>query len=263
MKPLTDSLGQLIQNEMKQQGFTIHSLAKAAGTGVGSIQNLLRQGDDTASSGVHPLVLRYVCEVLHLDQLSVFSAAGYINQAYSSPSLSADAHRIGLLYDTLPRDQQIILQGIVQGLAQGAGIQNRGKRFQDIIDMVEHLREQHPMFAERPFVGRRQIGLRLGRLTRTTTHMLLLKNILERVNGSFLSSDTPITAQTVEDVTSHRDVAITLNALLPIKEIPSPLEKLYWLIHDEGTAGTPISDLPQSYHSGIRALWLMLSSLAK
>jgi len=213
MKPLTDSLGQLIQNEMKQQGFTIHSLAKAAGTGVGSIQNLLRQGDDTASSGVHPLVLRYVCEVLHLDQLSVFSAAGYINQAYSSPSLSADAHRIGLLYDTLPRDQQIILQGIVQGLAQGAGIQNRGKRFQDIIDMVEHLREQHPMFAERPFVGRRQIGLRLGRLTRTTTHMLLLKNILERVNGSFLSSDTPITAQTVEDVTS-------LIATLPLPLMP-------------------------------------------
>jgi len=107
------------------------------------------------------------------------------------------------------------------------------------------------------------MGRIIGNLTHTTTRRILMNGVTERIQGA-LQTDSPphlIAPQEIETTLRSPDVAVILNSLLPRKEIPTSLEKLYWLVHDSDTAGRRLTDLPQRYEpyrEAIRDLWKLL-----
>jgi transcriptional regulator with XRE-family HTH domain len=258
VEPKRVILGDLIRNLMEQRQMTIHKLADAAGVGVGAISNLLRQGTSEAATGVHPLVLRKVAEVFDLDQVLLFQLAGYIVADEQPHPLTANGYYVGLCFDSLPSDQQKMLLGIVHSMMEAVGLPRRGERIQKLLDAVDRLREQHPRFQDHPFGIRKEVGRIVGNLTRTTTREILVRGVLERVNGSLKDPARTVSEARLGEVVNHPDAMIVLNYLLPRKEIPTGLEKLYWLLHDASTAGTRTEKLPAQYRDDIKALWTLL-----
>ena len=266
--PTTPELGLLIRAAMVNQNLSLNKLAEAAGVGVATIANLLEQGTDHAHSGVHPLVLRKVAEVLDLDQILLFQVAGYLAAEGIEHPLSPEATYLALCFDTLSTEQQRLLLDMTHSLMASSGIPRRAVRIRELLTQTELLRQQHPLFRQHPFGIRREMGRIIGNLTHTTTRGILMSGVTERIQGA-LQTDSPprlITAHEIEQTLRSSDVAIVLNALLPRKEIPTSPEKLYWLVHDSQTAGRRLADLPQRYEpyrEAIRDLWKLLESAAQ
>jgi len=255
-------LGDLIRVLMDERQMSIHKLADAAGVGVGAISNLLRQGTGEAANGVHPLVLRKVAEVFDLDQVLLFQLAGYIVADEKPRPLSHDAYYVGVCFDKLPPDQKKMLIGIVQSMLVSSGLSLDGQRIQALLNAAEALRERYPTFKTHPFGIRKEVGRIAGNLTRTTTRAILMNGVLERINGSLGNPASAIDEERLDEVVNHPDALIVLNYLLPRKEIPSGLEKLYWLLHDASTAGRRIETLSSKYRGEIKALWTLLDSVS-
>jgi len=262
------TLGQFIRNAMTDQQLSLNKLAEAAGVGVSTIANLLNQGTQHAHSGIHPLVLRKVAEVLDLDQVLLFQVAGYLAAEDIEHPLSLEATYLAVCFDTLSTEQQRLLLDMTHSLMASSGIPRRGVRIRELLTQAELLRQQHPLFRQYPFGIRREMGRIIGNLTHTTTREILMSGVTERIQGA-LQTDSPprlISAYEIEQTLRSPDVAIVLNALLPRKEIPTSPEKLYWLVHDSQTAGRRLADLPQRYEpyrEAIRDLWKLLESVAQ
>ena len=262
------TLGQFIRNAMTDQQLSLNKLAEAAGVGVSTIANLLNQGTQHAHSGIHPLVLRKVAEVLDLDQVLLFQVAGYLAAEDIEHPLSLEATYLAVCFDTLATEQQRLLLDMTHSLMSSSGIPRRGVRIRELLTQAELLRQQHPLFRQYPFGIRREMGRIIGNLTHTTTREILMSGVTERIQGA-LQTDSPprlISAYEIEQTLRSPDVAIVLNALLPRKEIPTSPEKLYWLVHDSQTAGRRLADLPQRYEpyrEAIRDLWKLLESVAQ
>lgn len=262
------TLGQFIRNAMTAQKLSINKLAEVAGVGVSTIANLLDQGTQQAQSGVHPLVLRKVAEVLNLDQVLLFQIAGYIADQDIAYPLSPSATYLAACFDRLPAAQQCLLLDMTHSLMTTTGVLNHTNRILELLNHLEILRQQHPLFRDHPFGIRREMGRIIGNLTRTTTHAVLISGVTERIQGALQIDTSPalINAQEIEQTLRHPDVTLLLNALLPRKEIPSNLEKLYWLMHHSDTAGRRLTDLPQRYEpyrEAIHDLWKLLEWAAQ
>ena len=256
-------LGQLIRTVMTEQNISINKLAEAAGVGVATISNLLDQGTDSAQSGVHPLVLRKVAEVLGLDQILLFQVAGYLAAEDIERPLSLEATYLGICFDSIPLDKQQLLLDMAHSLMGTSGVPRRGIRVRELLKGTEALRQKHPVFQNHPFGIRRELGRFLGNVTRTTTQKILMDGVAERIQSALQTDEPPrqIDPYHIEIVLRHPDVGVILNALLPRKEIPSALEKLYWLVHESDTAGRRLNDLPkryEPYREAIRDLWKLL-----
>lgn len=264
--PLPDilELGNLIRSAMTDQKLSLNKLAEAAGVGVATVANLLEQGTNNAQSGVHPLVLRKIAEVLGLDQILLFQVAGFLAAEDVEHPLSLEATYLAVCFDTLPIDKQRLLLDMAHSLMSSAGIPRRGVRVRELLTQTEALRLKHPIFREHPFGIRRELGRFLGNFTRTTTREILMQGVEERIQSA-LQTDVPprpITRQEIEIMLRHPDAGVILNALLPRKEIPTNLEKMYWLVHESETAGRRLTDLPQRYEpyrEAIRDLWKLLA----
>jgi transcriptional regulator with XRE-family HTH domain len=266
--PEPTELGELIRTAMTDQQLSLNKLAEAAGVGVATVANLLEQGSEKAQSGVHPLVLRKVAEVLGLDQVLLFQVAGYLVAEEVAQPLSLDATYLAVCFDSLPAEQQRLLIDMAHSLMSSAGIPRRGVRVREVLQQTEALCQQHPIFQNRPLGIRREVGRFLGNLTQTTTQDILLSGIEERIQGALQGDNPPrqIARHQIQAVLQHPDVGVVLNALLPRKEIPTNLEKLYWLVHDSDTAGRRLADLPsryEPYREAIRDLWKLLEKVSQ
>ena len=157
---------------------------------------------------------------------------------------------------------------MIQSLMTSTGIPPRATRTQELLEHTKALRQQHPLFREQTFGIRHEMGRIIGNLTHTTTRHILISGVTERIQGAF-QTDTParhIDPHEIEDTLRSRDVAVILTALLPRKEIPSNLEKLYWLVHDNDTAGRRLTNLParyEPYREAIRDMWKLLEWAAQ
>jgi hypothetical protein len=77
-----------------------------------------------------------------------------------------------------------------------------------------------------------------------------------------LFKNEPITEEQVKAAALDPQGRIILNLLLPRKEIPNPLEKLYWLMFPNDTYGKQEQDISPEQQDGIRALWRILDQMA-
>jgi hypothetical protein len=251
-------LSQLIREAMSRQNISGNMLAQAAGVSEGTIRNLLKENTDPDATGPQALVLKAVCSVLGLDEIRVFQAAGFLSPDRLTPHISANAEYLAVRFDRLPPDKQELLMGMVESLEKVSGIETPGSEVREILEAVRLLRQTHPMYQEHRHALTDRLGRffggALGKLTNQTVEDLALTSVVEQLQA--LKSDDPersvINTDLVFRVVNHPHAAIALNALLPRKNIPSNVEKLFWLIY-------PASEAPDAEkRQAVKALWGLL-----
>ena len=252
------SFGAYLRTLLEQRGMSGNQLAKAAGVTEGTIRNLLKQGEDASVSSPHPLVLRAVSEVLGIDVVRVLQMLDYVPADYHPTGLTPIGEYIGLSFDQLSEDKQRVLLGVMATLTGDSGVSpddiNR------LSQAVRDLRKTHPMFIERKFDVRDEFGRVVGSFFGLLSDTQLMYTITRRLLALF--SDEPsmtISEEQVKDAATQPRGRIILNLLLPRKEIPNPLEKLYWLMFPNDTYGKQEQDISSEQQEGIRALWRVLS----
>ena len=253
-------LHQMIREAMDRRGMSNNALAKAAGVSEGTIRNLLRDEVNPDATGPKAHVLKQVAEIMELDDLRVFQAAGYIRKDHLESHLTLQAEFLATRFDKLPADKQELLMGMLTSLEKVSGIASPSETVQDVLDEVRKLRKQYPLFQERRFVLTDRLGRFLGgavgKLTNDTVETICEGAVLDRLQVLFRRDlAQPITRDIVRRVVAHSNATVALNALLPHKNIPSNIEKLYWLIFPENKS---IEDLDEETLRAIEALWLLL-----
>jgi DNA-binding Xre family transcriptional regulator len=258
------SLSVYLRRVLEARRMSGNQLAQVAGIAEATVRNLLKQGEDPDVSGPHPLVLKAVCEALQLDEIEVFQRAGYLSFVPRAGQLSASAEYFGLRFDRLPPEQQAILWDLLGSLEKASGITPPGEQIRWLLEEVRKLRKAHPMFEKRRFTLSGEAGRLLGGLTPRLTLNVMLDSVAERLSGLFAGDPAvPVTAATIQAILEHPHAVIVLNALLPRKDIPSALEKLFWLSHPGGTLDKQVEALSAEHRAGIRALWKLLMRVSQ
>jgi transcriptional regulator with XRE-family HTH domain len=254
------TLSAMIREAMDRRGMSNLALAKAAGVSEGTIRNLLRDDIDPDATGPKAHVLKNVAEALELDDLRVFQAAGYIRKDRLESHLSVRAEFLATRFDKLPPDKQELLLGMLASLEKVSGIPSPSEEVQDVLDEVRKLRKRFPLFKERRFVLTdrlgRFLGGALGKLTHETIESLSEDGVLNRLEVLFRRDlSQPITRERIRQIVNHPNAVVALNALLPHKNIPTNIEKLYWLLYPDIR---DIEALGEETLQSIEALWLLL-----
>jgi hypothetical protein len=228
------------------------------------VRNLLKQGIEDEVSGPHPLVLKAICQALQLDEIYIFQLAGYLSEESISKIISPTAEYFGLRFDRLPTDQQGKLWEMLASLEQSVGILPPAENTRYLLEQTRALQKEHPMFKRRKFGLKDELGRVIGNVTHTSTPTLLRKMTLERLHDATnLSPTLAFTDELYDVVLGNPNVTMALNALLPRKDISTPQEKLFWLVHPSGTLDKRFSVLADEYQQGIRALWELLVGIVK
>jgi transcriptional regulator with XRE-family HTH domain len=243
---------------LEQRGMSGNQLAKASGVTEGTIRNLLKQGEDPVVSSPHPLVLRSISEVLGLDVVRVLQMLDYIPSDYRATPLSPIGEYVGLSFDQLQPDGQRVLLGVLATLTGDESL--NPKAINALAQSVRELRKAYPMFIERRFDFRDEVGRTFGSFFGMFSDAQLLYTITRRLNELFQEEpENVITEERVRAAANHPHGRVVLNLLLPRKEIPNPLEKLYWLMFPNDTYGKQEQEISDKQQEGIRALWRILS----
>src|SRR5579864_411044 len=251
-------LSQIIREAMDRQNFSGNMLAQAAGVSEGTIRNLLKETSDPDAAGPQAVVLRAVCNVLDLDEIRVFQAAGFLSPDRLTPHISTNAEYLALRFDQLPADKQELLMGMLESLEKLSRIQAPGVEVRELLEEVRQLRQKYPMYKEHRLAITDRLGRffggALGKLTNQTVEDLALASVVEQLRA--LYSDEPAPAMidhgVIVGVVNHPHVTVVLNALLPRKNIPSNVEKLFWLIY-------PASETPEAEKKqAAKDLWELL-----
>jgi len=164
-------------------------------------------------------------------------------------------------FRSLPEDKRRLLWEMLESFERASGIPTPGDHVAALIQEVNHLRRKHPMFLKRRFSVKDEVGRMLGNVTRTTTPDLMLNDFLVPLLVGLFGHGAPDRAR-IETVVQHPDVTIVLNALLPRKEIPSSLAKLFWLMMPPGTLAKKVEAISPELQDGLKALWLLLDKVA-
>ena len=256
------SFGAYLRTILEHRGMSGNQLAKAAGVTEGTIRNLLKQGEDSAVSRPHPLVLRSISEVLGLDVVRVLQMLDYVPADYHPVPLSPVGEYVGLRFDQLQPDGQRVLLGVLATLTGEGGLSPEA--INALSNTARDLRKSYPMLAERKFDGRDEFGRGIGGFFGRFSEAQLLHTISYRLNECFRNElGGVITEARVQAAANHRHGQVLLNLLLPRKEIPKPLEKLYWLMCPYDTYGKQEQGISEKQQDSIRALWRSLDKITQ
>jgi transcriptional regulator with XRE-family HTH domain len=251
------SFGAYLRTLLEQRGMSGNQLAKAAGVTEGTIRNLLKQGEDPSVSSPHPLVLRSVSEVLGLDVVQVLQMLDYVPSDYRATPLSPIGEYVGLSFDQLPPDGQRVLLGVLTTLTGESSLSPDD--INALAQSVRDLRKAYPMFIKRKFDVRDEVGRVVGSFFGMFSDAQLLHTITRRLSELFRNEpESVITEDRVRAAANHPHGRVLLNLLIPRKEIPNSLEKLYWLMFPNDTYGKQEQDISDEQQEGIRALWRIL-----
>ena len=177
------SFGAYLRTILEQRGMSGNQLAKAAGVTEGTIRNLLKQGEDAAVSSPHPLVLRSISEVLGLDVVRVLQMLDYVPSDYRATPLSPIGEYVGLSFDQLQPDGQRVLLGVLATLTGDESLSP--KDINALAQSVRELRKAYPMFIERRFDFRDEVGRTFGSFFGMFSDVQLLHTITRRLNELF------------------------------------------------------------------------------
>lgn len=258
------SLSGFLKEILEQRHLSGNQLAQLAGISEGSVRNLLKQGIEEEVSGPHPLVLKAICQALQLDEIYVFQLAGYLSEESVSKIISPAAEYFSLRFDRLSANKQNQLWDMLASLEQSAGILPPAENIRYLLEQTRVIQKEHPMFKHRKFGLKDELGRVIGNVTHTSRPSLLRKMTLERLHDATnLPPALALTDELYDVVLGNPAVTIALNVLLPRKDISTPQEKLFWLVHPSGTLDKRFSLLADEYQQGIRALWELLADIAK
>ena len=258
------TLGSFMKQILDERGMSGNMLSQASGVSESTVRSLLKQGEDEKAPGPHPLVLRAVCDVLGLDHVRIFQLAGYIPDDYHPTHLSTDAEYVGLCFDALEPAQQTMIKGMLTSLDKTNTFPFNGDHMGDVIKHVAQLRQDFPMFRARKFTAADEVGRVTGKALRPDPSEWFLNSTHRRLAQLFEDeSGVEITRQRVFDVSEHPSARAILNMLLPRKEIPSALEKLYWLLRPMAFYHRDVDAMTDEEKAGCRALWTLLDDVAR
>ncbi|MHB8628402.1 MAG: helix-turn-helix domain-containing protein [Aggregatilineales bacterium] len=255
-------LSQIIREAMELQHISRNMLAQAAGVSEGTIRNLLKD-DEPGATGPQGLVLKAVCTVLHLDDIRVFQAAGFLSPDRLTSQLSIRAEILGMRFDRLPTDKQELLVSMLESLEKVSGLPSVGPEVDTVVEEVRKLRRKHPVFKERRVVLTdrlgRFLGNALGKLTNETVEDITLTALVDQLRTLYRNDPTQleISPESLRSVVNHPHSVIVLNTLLPRKNVPSNVEKLYWLTY-------PAVETPNAeHHQAVKDLWDLLVQVSR
>lgn len=255
------TLGTFMRRILDERNMSGNMLAQAAGVSESTVRSLLKQGEDDSAPGPHPLVLRAVCDVLDLDHVRVFQLANYIPHDYHPTHLSAQAEYVGICFDVMTPDQQAMILGLINSLDRASKFPFNGDQMGDLVQRVADLRQQHPMFRARKFTKGDEVSRITGKALRPDPSEWFLNSTHRRLMQLF-DEYQAITRQRVFEVSEHPNARVILNLLLPRKEIPSALEKLYWLLRPREFYRRDVEAMSEEEQAGCRALWQLLDEVS-
>lgn len=253
----------LIKEAMIEQHLSNNRLAQLAGIAESTVRKILKDDGDIESIGPHPQVVKAICRVLNLDVIAAFQLLDYLPtmpQLY----LSDQAERIGVRYDRLPKDKQTVLVDLLDSLEKSANLGTPDITLEKVLNAVRQLRREHPMFEKRKFNFQDELGHLSVRFTPSLQIPPMRKQIIQRFKFVFrddLATVEQVTEQRLDELLQHSLDILALQMLLPRKDIPSALEKLYWLCFWDKAYGISTVKLADDHQQGFRALWVLLNTL--
>ncbi len=258
-----ETLGGYVRTVMEQHGLNSNRLAQAAGVTEGTIRNLLKQGDDSNVSSPHPLVLRAVSEALHLDPIRLFQMAGYLGPDEQHTSFSPIAEFVALSFDLLPPEQQKVLLSVLNSLNATNQLTLSPEAMRELNQAVRELRKEFAFFRTPTIALKDQIARAVGKPMGLMPDEGMARGIARRFHDVFNDTTaTAFTAEQIMEMVQHPGVSFVLNLLLPRKEIPGALDKLYYLTHPESSFGKPGGELPPEHQAGLKELWRLLERVS-
>jgi hypothetical protein len=259
-----ETLGSFLRRVLDERGMSANMLATASGVAESTIRNLLKQGEDSSAPGPHPLVLRAICDILGLDHIRIFQMADYIPADYYPTHLSPTAEYVALCFDSLLPNQQQMFLGLLDSLDRSHSLPFDGQKMTRLLQEVANLRQQQPMFRVRKFTAADEVGRIAGKVLRKNPTEHYLVATLKRLNALFEDSgEGEIPRERVEAVIGDVRALVVLNILLPRKEAPTSLEKLYWLLRPHEIYRTGIDTMTEDEQEGCRALWRLLDTVCR
>ncbi len=253
----------LVKNAMAEQHLSNNRLAQLAGIAESTVRKILKDGGDPESIGPHPQVVKAICRVLNLDVIAAFQLLDYLPTMPQS-YLSDQAERIGIRFDRLPKDKQNVLVDLLDSLEKSANLGTPDEALETILNAVRQLRRDHSMFEKRKFNLQDEMGHLSVRFTPSLQIPPMRKQLVDRFK--FVFHDDPVVADAIDEayldgLLQQPSVILALQMLLPRKDIPSALEKLYWLCFWDKAYGVSTTKLAEEHQQSFRALWQMLTTL--
>lgn len=214
------TLGGFLRRTLDTQHMSNNILAQSTGIAEGTVRNLLRYGIDADAPAPHPHTLRAVAEFLHLNPIHLFRLAGYITDEDVASTLSPVAEYLGQRFDLLHPDQQKMVLDILGTLEKSNGLPNYGAVILEHIAAGKTLRQRHLNRLE-------WLDLKISDLLGIRTDQLMLNGIHRRLQDLF--PNEAFTHDNVQQVADHPVAMAVMSTLLPRKDLPRGLDKLYYL----------------------------------
>jgi hypothetical protein len=216
----TEALGSFLSYVMEQNSVSAGKLAQAAGVAENSIRNVLRFGLDEDAPAPSPKLLVAVADFLRLDPSWLFSLAGYLPT--TRREIGVLGEYVAARFEELTPEQQNALLDKLEAFEAANGIPHFRKEIRKWQKKARELRSSRSLW----FVKPDQL---LTRLLGGISEDAMLRSI--EFHLGLLLPEMPPTSDDILYVTQHPVGKAILGEILPEKDVPTALSRLYYLSH--------------------------------
>jgi transcriptional regulator with XRE-family HTH domain len=214
------TLGGFLKRILDERAISGTLLATAAGIAEGSVRNLLKFGLKPDAPAPNPQTLRAVAEYLDINPVYLFQLAGYIRADDLDLPLGPLGLYVGQRVEALAPPQQTMLLDMLATLAQSGETSRQSAAILAHLPASKTLRQRHLTWLQ-------EVDRRIGRLLRLGTESLYVSSIQRRL----AALGETVAADQILAIARHPVCMALLSVLLPRKDIPTGLEKLYYLTY--------------------------------
>jgi hypothetical protein len=227
---------------MAQNNVSAGKLAQAAGVAENSIRNVLRFGLDDDAPAPSPKLLVAVADFLRLDPTWLFSLAGYLPT--TRREIGVLGEYVAARFEELTPEQQNALLEMLEEFEEANGVPHYRKAIRKWQKQSRELHGSRSLW----FVKPDQL---LSRLLGGISEDSMLRSI--EFHLGLLLPDASPTSDEILHVTQHPVGKAILGEILPEKDVPTALSRLYYLSHfNEDRAIKP------EVKAAILAIWNLL-----
>ena len=239
----TEALGTFLSYVMEQNNVSAGKLAQAAGVAENSIRNVLRFGLDDDAPAPSPKLLVAVADFLRLDPSWLFSLAGYLPT--TRREIGVLGEYVAARFEELTPEQQNALLDKLEEFESANGIPHFRKEIRKWQKKARELHGSRSLW----FIKPDQL---LTRLLGGISEDAMLRSI--EFHLGLLLPDEPPTSDEILHVTQHPVGKAILGEILPEKDVPTALSRLYYLSHfNEDRA------IKTEVKAAILAIWNLLT----
>jgi transcriptional regulator with XRE-family HTH domain len=238
------TLGGFIERVLHERHLSGNALAQAVGIAEGSVRNLLKYGREPNVPAPGPQTLRAIADFLQIEPLWLYQLADYLPRQRREIGFLGEY--VGRRFEALPPDNQAVLLNLLAAL-EGAGVGSAyGEMLTKRLPEARQFRQRHLTWFE-------QMDRRIAQFFGIYSEDLMLRSIHRRLSRLFPA----ITPDDIARVAKHPMAMAFLGILLSRKDMPSGLEKLYYVtVYEEDKF------LPTEEEQMIHDTWELLASVA-